>query len=152
MTMFANCVTALVQSYTLGEKTYMTTKPNIVESFYCYGFTNNPSNAYILFGGDSTINSFDFSFYTNANRGKCYFGQVAQVAETTQSCFVSFERDTSNMGNPRVLINTPPAVSAAEFSVSEITVEQAEALFTEANGGSWSYGEAATGYYTLSDW
>ncbi len=142
------CVNALVQSYTLGGKKYTTTNPNIVESFCCYG-TPQPPDAYILFGGNSTITSFDHSFYTNADRGKCYFGQVVQEAETTQSSFVSFEKSNSNMGNPRVLITTPEVVFDAGFSVSEITRDQARDLFTETTSGFWSEDESGD-YYVLS--
>ncbi|MBR0033255.1 MAG: hypothetical protein IJP61_13350 [Treponema sp.] len=134
----ANCVTALVQSYTLDEKTYTTTNESSVTRLNCACSSND---AYILFGGDSKIDTFTFT----TNDGRCYFGRVAD----TPNRLVSFTKSLGSVP-PRVLITTPPAVSAAGFSVSYITRNQAQDLFTETTDELWSADESEE-YYALPD-
>ena len=138
----ANCVTALVQSYTLDGKTYKTTNGNSVTSLNC-SCSNN--DAYILFGGDSAIENFSFNFQSGANGG-IYFGQVA---EPTRSRCVSFTKQTGS--NPRVLATTPTAVFAAGFSVIDNGPSNVNNLFVELTGSSFEE-DSESGYYALREW
>ena len=136
------CVTALVQSYTLGGKIYRTEKANSVGNLLCQVATDGGNSAYILFGGDSMIDDFSFDFRSGAT-GQIYFGQVA---ETRRSRFVSFTKTEGN--NPRVLISSNDDVEG--FDVMDLTVNEAQPLFLPINDGTWSNVEYSNGYYTLS--
>ena len=139
------CVTALVQSYTLDGKAYMTEKANSVGNLLCEVDADSGNSAYILFGGDSMIENFSFDFMTDAT-GQIYFGQVA---DTTRNRFVSFTKEDGN--NPRVLISSNDDVEG--FDVMEPLVNEAQRLFLPATGGTWNNDESdTTGYYTLSGW
>ncbi|MBQ3670642.1 MAG: hypothetical protein II921_04090, partial [Treponema sp.] len=85
-------VFALLDSYTLDGTTYTATGASKVGSLY---FTLSNGNGYLLFGGNSQIESFD-SFFSDMS-GQCYFGQVSAASGTAAaSGFVSIDCNTDD--------------------------------------------------------